>query len=147
HIYSEKPFTTTLAEADELLAEADRAGLKIAVAHQQRLAPSILQLKAAIAEDLIGDLIQLRAWGNQDERAGGEDMLVLGTHLFDLMRFFGGDPEWCTARILQDSRDITRVDARRVKEQIGPVAGNAIEAQFAFPGGINGAFSSHAKLR
>jgi predicted dehydrogenase len=45
HVYLEKPITQTLAEADDLLATAKRAGLQIAVAHQMRLAPNILFLK------------------------------------------------------------------------------------------------------
>ena len=63
HLFTEKPFTATLAEADEILATADRAGLKVAVAHQMRLAPSIVRLKQSLDEGLLGDLAQLRAWG------------------------------------------------------------------------------------
>ena len=88
HVYCEKPFTTTPIEADELLNEADRQKLKIAVAHTMRMMPVVLQLKAALGEGLIGELAELRAYGKQDTRAGGEDMMVLGSHLFDLMRLF-----------------------------------------------------------
>jgi predicted dehydrogenase len=147
HVYMEKPFTQTLAEADDLLTTADKAGLKIAVAHQMRLAPSILHLKRSIDDGLIGDLLQIRSYGKQDARAGGEDMLVLGTHLFDLIRFFTGDPLWCTARVLWQGRDITRQDARAVTEQIGPVAGDEIEAQFNFANGVIANFTSRGKLR
>ena len=147
HLFTEKPFTSTLAEADEILATADRAGLKIAVAHQMRLAPSIVRLKQALGEGLLGELVQLRAWGKQDSRAGGEDMLVLGSHLFDLLRYLAGDALWCSARVLHDGRDITRADARIMKEQIGPVAGNEIHAHFGFAGGVNATFTSSGRLR
>ena len=147
HILVEKPFTQTLAEADELLSVADKTGLKIAVAHQMRLAPGIVQLKRALEAGLIGDLLQIRSWGKQDDRAGGEDMLVLGTHLFDLMRTLAGDPQWCTAQVLHQGRDFARSDARTVKEQIGLVGGNEIEAQFAFANGIFATFTSRSKLR
>src|SRR5207344_2177636 len=116
HLYMEKPITPTLAEADEILALADKHGLKIAVAYQMRLAPNIVHLKRKLAEGLIGDLVQVRAWGKQDDRAGGEDMLVLGTHLFDMIRNLIGDPAWCTARILHQGHEFTRADARTVKE-------------------------------
>src|SRR5688572_14267832 len=75
HLFVEKPFTTTLAEADELLALADKKKLKIAVAHQMHLAPGIVNLRSKLAEGLIGDVLQIRAHGKQDSRAGGEDML------------------------------------------------------------------------
>jgi predicted dehydrogenase len=147
HLISEKPFTTTLFEADELLALAGRTGAKIAVAHQMRLAPSVVALQKAIGGGLIGEMLEVNAWGKQDDRAGGEDMIVLGSHLFDLMRLFAGDATWCTARVLHGGREITRADARRVKEQIGPVAGDEVSAQFAFANGVTGTFTSRKRLR
>lgn len=147
HICIEKPFMQSLVEADEVLAVADAAGLKIAVAHQVRLSPAIVQLKRALAAGLVGEVLQIRSWGKQDGRAGSEDMIVLGTHLFDLMRSLAGDPAWCTARILHQGSEFERSDARMVKEQIGPVGGNEVEAQFAFPNGVFATFTSRAKLR
>ena len=147
HVIMEKPITPTLGEADELLAAADRSGRKVAVAHQMRLAPSVVALKRAVDEGLIGDLLHLDAWGKQDSRAGGEDMLVLGSHLFDLMRLFAGDARWCTAQVLQQGRDITPAEARTVTEQIGPVAGDQVYAQFGFGRGVTAAFHSRASLR
>jgi len=147
HVCLEKPFTQTLAEADDLLAVADKSGLKIAVAHQMRLAPSIQFLKKSINDGALGQLLEIRAHGKQDSRAGGEDMLVLGTHLFDLMRLFAGDALWCTARILQAGREVTPKDARRPTENIGPVIGDEIEAHFAFSNGVNGSFTSRGSYR
>jgi predicted dehydrogenase len=147
HVYSEKPFTQTLAEADDLIATARRLGRKIAVAHQMRLAPSIVFLKQKMDGGLIGDLLQIRARGKQDQRAGGEDMIVLGTHLFDLMRFFGGDPHWCSARILQGGREVTVADVHPATENIGPVVGDEIEAQFGFANGVFGSFTSRGKYQ
>ena len=145
HVYLEKPITQTLAEADELLALADQAGLRIVVAHQMRLAPNILALKAAIEDGLLGELLEIRSHGKQDQRAGGEDWVVLGVHLFDLMRFFAGDPLWCAARISQAGHEIAPEDAHPATENIGPVAGDEIEAEFAFAKGVYATFVSRAK--
>ena len=147
HVYLEKPITQTLAEADDLLATASRAGLRIAVAHQMRLAPNVLFLKQRLADGLIGELLEIRACGKQDKRAGGEDLIVLGVHEFDLMRFFAGDPLWCSARVMQEGHEITLRDAHAATENIGPVAGDDIEAQFAFPNGVNASFTSRARNR
>jgi predicted dehydrogenase len=147
HVFMEKPITQTLAQADDLLAKADAAGLKIAIAHQMRLAPGILHLKSKIDEGLLGELLQIRAFGKQDARAGGEDMLVLGSHLFDLIRFFAGDAQWCTAQVRQGGHDISRRDAHEAKESIGLIAGDEIEAQFGFGNGVTATFTSRAKLR
>jgi predicted dehydrogenase len=147
HLLTEKPFTATLAEADEILATAGRAKRKIAVAHQMRLSPGIVHLHRALGNGLIGDLVQIRSWGKQDSRAGGEDMMVLGTHVFDLLRLFAGDALWCSAQVLSKGHEITRADARSVTEKIGPVAGDEIEAQFGFARGVTASFTSRGRLR
>lgn len=153
HLFMEKPIAVTPAEADAILAAADKAGRKVAVAHQMRLAPSVVHLKKKVDAGLIGDLLQMNAFGKMDARAGGEDLLVLGVHLFDLMRLFAngaagsGDAKWCTARVCQSGHDITRADAHAVKEQIGPVAGDEVFATFAFDAGVNATFTSRAGLR
>lgn len=147
HIFMEKPFMPTLAEADEVLAAADQRGVKITVAHQMRMAPNVVHLKQRVDAGLIGELLELRAWGKQDARAGGEDMIVLGSHLFDLMRLFAGDPQWCTARVTQAGRDITPADARVMKDNVGAIAGDEISAQFGFGKGVVASFTSRARLR
>ncbi len=147
HLFIEKPFTQTLAEADALLVLAKQRGLRIAVAHQMRSAPNVVHLKGELDRGLIGELLEIRTHGKQDQRAGGEDLLVLGTHLFDLMRFFAGEPLWCNARVRAGDREVTRADARTATEGIGPVMGDAIFAQFALLHGVNATFQSRAANR
>ncbi len=148
HVYCEKPVTRTPAEADELVAAAEAAKLKVAVAHTNRQVRHVRRLRDAITkEGLIGDLVEMRAYGKQDQRAGGEDLIVLGSHLMDLLCMFAGVPLWCSARVLTGGRDITRADARLVKDNVGLVAGDEVFAQFAFPGGVNATFTSAARLR
>jgi predicted dehydrogenase len=131
-IFMEKPMTETPAEADDILAAAEKRGVKIFVAHNRRYAPDFVRVRALLRQGLIGAVRQVRIQGKQDNRVGGEDMIVLGTHDFDLMRFYFGDPQWCFASVTQDGRDITRADVRQGREPI-LVAGDTIHAQFAFP--------------
>jgi predicted dehydrogenase len=148
HVIMEKPIASSCAEADQILAAADSAKRKIAVAHQMRIGPRTQKFKKALDEGVIGDLLQMDVWAKQDpKRAGGEDMMVLGTHEFDLLRFFAGDVKWCTARVQQKGHDITKADARTPGEAIGPVAGDEIFAQFAFDKGVNATFGSRARMR
>jgi predicted dehydrogenase len=63
------------------------------------------------------------------------------------MRMLAGDPLWCTARVLQEGRDITVKDARIVKDNVGPVAGDTVFAQFAFPNSVQASFTSTQSLR
>ena len=68
--------------------------------------------------------------------------MVLGTHCLYLMRFLGGAPEWCFARITQQGRDVTKADRRPASEPLGPVAGDTIHATYALPKGVQGHFAS-----
>lgn len=148
HVYSEKPVTRSPAEADELLAAATAGNRKVAVAHSMRQGPGVRRLRDAIQkEGLLGELSEMRAYGKQDHRAGGEDLMVLGSHLMDLMRLFADDPQWCTGRVLTGGLDITRADARLVKDNVGLVAGDQVFAQYAFPNGISASFTSTARMR
>jgi len=147
HLLTEKPFTVSLTQADEILALANRTRRKIAVAHQMRLAPNVMHLQHAIADGIMGELVHMRSWGKQDSRSGGEDLIVLGTHIFDMMRLFAGDALWCSARVSCQGHAITRADTRDATERIGPVAGDEIEAQFGFTHGITATFTSRGGLR
>ncbi len=142
HFYCEKPFTATLAEADDLIALAERKHLKIGVAHQSRLMPGTLFLKQQLDAGLIGELLEIRITGKQDQRAGGEDMIAEGNHQFDLARFFAGDALWCAARVNQGGRDAVLADAHPASEGIGRVLGDELQAMFAFPRGVNVFYTS-----
>lgn len=69
-------------------------------------------------------------------------MMVLGTHILDMMRFLAGDPEWVFGHVTRSGRPITREDASEPTEPIGPVAGDAVYAMYRFPGGVRGFFTS-----
>ena len=88
-IFCEKPFARTLAEADAMLAACERHNTRLAVAHR-RANPYELHAKKLIEQGLIGDVQMIRRHGKADHRAGAMDLIVLGTHLLDDIRFFAG---------------------------------------------------------
>ncbi|MBN2505092.1 MAG: Gfo/Idh/MocA family oxidoreductase [Verrucomicrobia bacterium] len=131
-LFIEKPFTETPADADRILAAAERKGARIVVAHTRRWTPMFVKAGALLRQGWVGQVRAVRCQGKQDARAGGEDMIVLGTHDFDLMRFYFGNPRWCQASVTVGGRDIGKADVRFGKEPIR-VAGDTIHALFAFP--------------
>jgi predicted dehydrogenase len=74
-------------------------------------------------------------------------MLVLGTHVFDLMRSFAGDPISCRADVWEKGEPINKQHAREATESVGLIAGDEIEAQFTFPKHVSATFTSRARLR
>lgn len=147
HLYLEKPFTITLAEADDILRLAKAKQLRVAVAHVTRMAPSVLRLEKALREGLIGDLLEIHTVGKMGSRAGGQDMMVLGLHVFDLARLFGGEVQWCQARMRHQGKVAAIADAKESpSDKVGPVVGDDIFASFAMDSGVNVTFRSRVGL-
>jgi predicted dehydrogenase len=142
HVYCEKPMTMSLEDGDKIVTAAEKSGLKIAVAHQGVYLPGIQTLKSMLDEGRIGKVQAIYAHGKQDSRGGGEDMVVLGTHLFNMMRYFVGDVAWMFAHVTSKGHDITPDDVRDATEPVGLIAGDCINSYFAFKSGISGFFES-----
>ncbi len=146
HIYCEKPFAATLADAHAMAEACRRAGVKLAMAHQFRAMPPVQKTLADLRAGKFGKLVRLTARPKDDQRGGGEELIVHGTHLFDLMIAFAGPPRWVAGHVSVGGRDITRADRRQATEPVGPVAGDAVTADFGFDHGVSGAFQSRAGL-
>ncbi|MEE2659394.1 MAG: Gfo/Idh/MocA family oxidoreductase [Candidatus Latescibacterota bacterium] len=142
HVYCEKPITANLAEGDEIVDRADALGKKIAVSHQGVYLPNVQLVKKLLDEGKIGDVQAIYAHGKQDRRGGGEDMITLGTHLFNMMRYFAGPVSWMSAHVTTDGREIEPGDVRDPTEPVGLVAGDCVNSYFAFASGVAGFFDS-----
>lgn len=144
HLYVEKPLAASLAEADAMLDACAKANVKMAVAHQGRLHPVTLHAVQLVQSGEIGRLRLIRGYGKMDHRGGGQDLMILGTHVLDQMRLFGGDATWASAELLDDGRLTTPADLRPGDEEIAPIAGNGLRATFGFSGvGENGSVVGH----
>jgi predicted dehydrogenase len=141
-IFLEKPAARTLQEVDEMIAACDKHHVKCAIAHQTRYSPRIQVVKQLIADGKLGDLIEVRGRGKEDARGGGQDLMVLGTHILDLMRFFVGDTRWCFARVWQDGKRALAGDVRAGGEGMGPIQGDRIAATYGFDNGVTGTFGT-----
>ena len=141
-VYSEKPMTSTLADGDKIVETAKARGLKVAVAHQAVYLPATHAIKQMLEEGKIGTIQAIYASGKQDHRGGGEDMIVLGTHTFNMMRFFVGDVAWMQSHVTTDGKEIAYGDDHEPTEPVGPVAGDCINSYFAFKSGVSGFFQS-----
>ncbi len=146
HIYCEKPVAGSLMEIDAIVSACNNAKVKMAIAHQWRAMPAIQQTIVDVQSKKYGQL--LRMWGRpkDDSRGGGEELMLHGTHLFDLMMAFAGFPRWATGHILQNGRSATIADTRQGTQPVGPIIGDSITATFGFDHGVRGYFESTANL-
>lgn len=83
-VWSEKPMSVHLAEADRMVAAAEAAGAVLIVNHQRRYVDSYRQARTLIGEGAIGDVELITG-------ICGGDALTDGTHLIDLTRFLNDD--------------------------------------------------------
>jgi len=143
HVYMEKPFCRTLQECDDVVHQFDMRHLKLAIAHISQYSPVVDAVVGILQAGEIGELLELRGRGKEDLRGGGEDMWVLGSHLFALMRTVaGGSPTSCSATVLQEGRPLQARDVSPGPEGLGLLAGDSIQARYAFAGGLFGHFAS-----
>ena len=142
HIFCEKPFVGDLVAADSIIAACQQADVKLALAHQFRAAPPVQKALADLRAGKFGKLLRVRARPKDDARGGGEELVVHGTHLFDLMIAVAGAPRWVQGHVTSAGRDVTVKDARQGTEPVGPIAGDSIAATIGFDGGVRGSFDS-----
>ncbi|MFP6899442.1 MAG: Gfo/Idh/MocA family oxidoreductase, partial [Opitutales bacterium] len=141
-IYVEKPFARSPEEADQIAKACAQAGAKLAVAHRNRYHPVLPVLKKLLVEGLVGDVLELRGRGKEDRRGGGEDLWVLGTHVFDLFHNLAGKPLTCSAEMRQGGQPVTKKQVYDGNEGLGPLAGDEIHARWRMANGWTAYFDS-----
>ena len=146
HIYCEKPVAGSLAEVDAIVAACHSANVKMAVAHQWRAMLPIQRIIKDVQAGKFGKLLRVRTRPKDDSRGGGEELLLHGTHLFDLMMAFAGEPRWASGHVALGDRDATTDDTGEGNAPVGPIIGDSISAVFGFDNGVRGFFESTAGL-
>jgi scyllo-inositol 2-dehydrogenase (NADP+) len=124
HVVCEKPFTSTLEEAEELVGLADKSSTILTVFHNRRWDGDFLTVKAVMEKHLLGRIVNFnsamdrhkptrqltgsRAWKEQNSSAGGS-LLDHGSHLVDQVLSIFGKPSTVHANILHQ-RERTSVN-------------------------------------
>ena len=86
-IFCEKPMASTMDEALDMVEACESAGVVLAVNHTRRWDSIYQRARHMLISGAIGRLEAITG-------IYPGKVFTLGTHLFDLMRFFGGDVEW-----------------------------------------------------
>lgn len=143
HVYMEKPFCRNLLECDEVVTALQMRHLKLGIAHVSQYSPVFDTVMKLIAAGEIGDVLEIRGRGKEDRRGGGEDLWVLGSHIFGMMRTLaGGNAKSCNAVVTQSGKPVTKESVFEGPEGIGPLAGHRIHAVYQFDGETVGQFAS-----
>jgi predicted dehydrogenase len=114
HILIEKPLARTLAEADQIISAAKKAGVHLMTGHNQRYYGHHAKAKELLEAGAIGKpfllVASVHVFGQIDgfrrfiNEAGGGTLIDSGVHRFDLLRWLMGEVETLyaqTGRFLQ----------------------------------------------
>lgn len=142
HVYTEKPFCRNLEECDSVVTQFDMRHLKLTIAHISNYSPVLRTVRKLIADGVIGDVLEVRGRGKEDRRGGGEDLWVLGSHVFGMMINLCGQPTSCYATVQQAGKSVTKEHVKSGAEGIGPLAGDHVQATYQMPSNITGYFAS-----
>ena len=88
HVLVEKPIASTVAEGEEIVAAAQRAGVTLMVGHVERFNPAVAAIKQAISgEDILS--IAITRVGPFPPRMSNVGVVIdLAVHDIDLIRWF-----------------------------------------------------------
>jgi UDP-N-acetyl-2-amino-2-deoxyglucuronate dehydrogenase len=107
HVLVEKPMAVDVAEADQMIAEAEKSGRILAVNFQQRFRPVIERARALVAEGAIGPLVRTLSiepwfrtayyyrtatWRATWNGEGGGVLLNQAPHTLDILCHLAGMP-------------------------------------------------------
>jgi phthalate 4,5-cis-dihydrodiol dehydrogenase len=102
HVVLEKPMALSLADADAMIAAAERSGVQLVVGHSHSFEPPIRRIRELVRSGELGRLRMLHNWyftdwlyrprnaEELDTRLGGGVTFRQGSHQFDLLRLIGG---------------------------------------------------------
>jgi len=124
HILCQKPFAPTLAEIDEMVGIADRAGVQLVANENMRFQPWFLKMKQLLDSGAIGRPFYAH-WANKSRGtlpavtfAGQPYFAIMprlviyemGIHFLDTMRYLFGEPQRLSATIGNASSEIAGED-------------------------------------
>jgi predicted dehydrogenase len=145
HVYCEKPFALSRADAQAMLDACARAGVTIAVGHHFRLMPSMKALRREVASGALGAVMHVEGnyshdwlkdlpadnWraAAEETRAGG--MTGMGIHVLDCFRDLVGP--------------MRRISALSTRRALALPTGDTTAALIEFANGATGTLATTLK--
>lgn len=102
HILCEKPMALNVQQAEEMVSVCKENNVHLSINYIHRFHPLVVKAKELIEKQMIGKIVSVSASFNADIPpsdnfrfkkilSGGGALRDVGTHMIDLLRFFGGE--------------------------------------------------------
>ncbi|MFL6374664.1 MAG: Gfo/Idh/MocA family protein, partial [Pyrinomonadaceae bacterium] len=103
-VLCEKPLTTNLADAEKMIATAQKNNVLFTMASKFRYCDDVIKAKGILASGMLGDVLQFenaftakvdmsKRWNSDEAISGGGVLIDNGTHSVDIIRYFLGSIE------------------------------------------------------
>ena len=113
HIFVEKPITNRLSEAEDIIKECSKRGLKLMVGHNMRRDGAIRKIKKLIDNKKIGDIVSAEInishpggmkftkdnWRFYGDKCPGGPLIMNGVHSADISNYLFGKAIRVVARV------------------------------------------------
>ncbi len=120
HVFCEKPMSTTIEEAEEMIRVAKKTKMKLAIGLNNRFRPDVQMLKHFIDHGELGDIYYMKAgwlmsrrawsfneWRSMNIRSGGGAFSSIGVSLLDICLWFYDNKVPVALSAASHSRDTT----------------------------------------
>jgi predicted dehydrogenase len=145
HVFCEKPFALSLADARAALAACRKAGVALGVGHNRRLWPSIRRMRALMDEGRFGKIMHVEGhfshdwlahqpagdWRSAPEETKAGAVTGMGIHLIDCFSFLVGPMQ--------------RIAALSTRRTLPLASGDTTSALFEFKNGATGTLATTLK--
>src|SRR5262249_19706626 len=145
HVFCEKPFALSLADAKAALAACRRAGVALGIGHNRRLWPSIRKLKELMDAGRFGTIMHVEGhhshdwlanqpandWRSQPEETKAGAVTGMGIHLLACFSFLIGPMQ--------------RITALSTRRTLPLASGDTTSALFQFRNGATGTIATTLK--
>lgn len=144
HVLTEKPISTTLADADRMIQAAEETGKQLGVIFQSRYMPGVVALKKLIEDGALGEIKGVWStlnwcrppsyyacdWKGSWEKEGGGVVIDQAIHSIDLVRFLLGS-EVKNIEGFIDRRVLTSIEVEDVADAAIRFANGVVYAFYA----------------
>ncbi len=148
HVFCDKPMATSVADAERIVRECEKAGVKLGVNFHNRFMPCFIETRRIIASGEIGDVhhLQLEAspgarpgarlgtWRTDPSTAGLGTSYSIGVHVYDILRYLLASEISAVSALFDTPRGVMEeINASILRFANGVIAQLSVHENSPFP--------------